>query len=104
MQLKNSIEIEKDTVKKMIHLYCKSKHGFKKQLCQDCQALLEYATERLEACKFGNAKPTCEKCTIHCYRPDMRDKVKKVMRFSGLRMIFVHPLKAARHMLKNIRS
>lgn len=99
--MRSSIGTEKDTIKKMVGLYCHKKHGARKGICRDCQDLLDYAYKRLDNCCFGNDKPTCEKCPVHCYKPDMRGRVKEVMRFSGPRMLFVHPLDAVRHMLKN---
>lgn len=101
INLKNSIESEKDTVTKMIQLYCKGVHASKSGLCKDCRALLDYAIMRLDQCKFGHAKPTCERCTVHCYKPEMRQKIKAVMRYAGPRMIYKHPLAAIRHILKN---
>ena len=41
-------------------------------LCPACHELLTYARDRLNHCKFGNDKPTCKKCPVHCYRPDMK--------------------------------
>lgn len=91
------IEYEKRTVEKMIYLYCRlNKHN--QPLCGDCKQLLEYAHKRLDYCKFGNDKSTCRKCPIHCYKPDMREKMRAVMRFSGPRMILFHPIMAIRHL------
>lgn len=67
------IEQEKNTVAKMVHIYCKY-HERNRKLCNECQQLLEYAQQRLNYCKFGENKPTCRKCPIHCYKPDMRKK------------------------------
>ena len=67
-------------------------------LCGDCRELLEYSLARLEHCKFGNAKTKCHKCPVHCYRPDMREKIRTVMRFSGPRMLLYHPLEALRYL------
>lgn len=72
-------------------------HGGK-GLCGDCRELLEYSLARLEHCKFGNAKTKCHKCPVHCYRPDMREKIRIVMRFSGPRMLLYHPLEALRYL------
>lgn len=44
----------------MIKIYCNGKHH-SKQLCAECQELLNYAQLRLERCKFGNQKHTCKK-------------------------------------------
>lgn len=94
----NRIEWEKTTVRHMIELWCRKKHG-KKELCVECRELLTYATARLDRCKFGERKTKCHKCNVHCYRPDMREKIREVMRFSGHRMIFHHPMEALRYIL-----
>ncbi len=94
----NRIEWEKTTVRHMIELWCRKKHGIK-ELCVECRELLTYATARLDRCKFGERKTKCHKCNVHCYRPDMREKIREVMRFSGPRMIFHHPMEALRYIL-----
>jgi len=76
-------ESEKKVVTIMIHMYCRSKHGKKDALCYDCNELRTYALSRLEHCPYGEDKPTCNTCPIHCYKSDMRARIKKVMRFSG---------------------
>lgn len=98
---KSPVENEKDVIRKMITLYCNNLHSPRGDLCVGCRELLEYAHRRLALCQFGNEKPTCEKCPVHCYRPDMRENVKKVMRYAGPRMILKHPLDAVRHIIKN---
>jgi hypothetical protein len=90
------------TVRAMIRLYCRQRHG-SRELCGDCSALSEYAERRLEACPFGGDKPTCLHCTVHCYRPDMKERIREVMRFAGPRMIMHHPILAIRHMIHNRR-
>lgn len=95
--MKYRIEYEKRTVEKMISLYCRA-HRHPECLCADCRQLLEYAHARLDKCKFGEGKPTCRKCPIHCYRPDMKEKMVAVMRYSGPRMLLHHPLHALRHL------
>ena len=95
--MRTRIEYEKQTVERMIRLYCRShKHGV--PLCDDCFQFLEYAHKRLDKCKFGNKKSTCRKCPVHCYKPDMRQKMLAVMRFAGPRMIFHHPMMAIKHL------
>ncbi|WP_280748461.1 nitrous oxide-stimulated promoter family protein [Parabacteroides sp. PF5-9] len=88
---------EKETVERMIRLYC-SKKEKNSELCSECQALLQYAQARLDHCPFGENKKACKKCSVHCYKPAMRIKMQKVMRFSGPRMIFYHPVAAIRHL------
>ena len=91
---------EKNTVSKMIRIYCRFKHGGRNSLCPDCQQLEVYAHKRLEHCQFGESKPSCEKCQVHCYKPEYRERIREVMRFAGPRMIFFHPAEAVRHLLK----
>lgn len=93
---------ELQTVQLMISLYCRKKHH-QHHLCSECQSLLEYASERISGCKFGKKKPVCRKCSIHCYKPEMRAKIRAVMRFCGPRMIVYHPVIAVRHLLQSLR-
>lgn len=94
-------EREKRTVALMISIYCKNKHGTKKTLCPDCEALLEYAKMRSDKCPFMENKTFCSNCRVHCYKPQMREKIREVMRFSGPRMIFIHPVMAVRHVIES---
>ena len=94
------IEREKKTITLMIDIYCQKKHGNKKdELCEECKELLEYAHKRLSFCKFGENKSTCSRCPIHCYKKDMKEKVKEVMKFSGPRLIIHNPIELVRHAL-----
>ena len=95
------IESEKNTVGMMIRLYCRRYEG-NKELCHDCSQLLSYAEARLDRCKFGNKKPTCKKCPIHCYKPDMREKMRAVMRWAGPRMMLYHPIEAIKHLIREM--
>lgn len=94
---------ERETLQAMISLYCRGQHN-SKQLCEDCSELWDYAEERLDKCPFGVEKPTCQNCTVHCYKPEMRERVKEVMRYAGPRMIFHHPVMAIRHLINNKKS
>ena len=101
--MKNSrIEEEKKVVEQMIRLYCHKKEG-NGELCQNCHELLDYAHSRLDRCRYGEEKPTCKKCPVHCYRPDMKERVRAVMRWSGPRMMLYHPVAAIKHIYREIR-
>ena len=89
---------EKKTVELMIRVYCRKKDK-RRQLCTECEALLLYARERLERCPFGENKTSCQHCTIHCYKPEMRERMRRIMRFAGPRMLLYHPLAALKHLL-----
>ena len=92
------IEEEKTVVEQMIRLYCR-KHEGNVELCPRCRELLDYAHSRLDRCRYGGQKPTCKKCPIHCYRPEMKERVRRVMRWAGPRMILYYPLAAIGHLL-----
>ena len=91
------IQREKKTIDAMIHLYCRKHHNTKDELCPDCNELYDYAMLRLSKCPFQEEKSTCGKCLVHCYKPDMKTKVNKVMRYSGPRMLLYHPVLALHH-------
>lgn len=55
-------------------------------LCQDCQLLLSHGVAKLMQCPY-DPKPMCKKCPTHCYAAGYREKVREVMRFSGLYLI-----------------
>ena len=89
----------------------KNIHGTKGSLCADCAALNAYARERSDKCPFMETKTFCSNCKVHCYKNanpeigmEMWEKIRKVMRFSGPRMIFHHPVAAVRHVLETKRE
>ena len=92
---------EKETVSLMIRLYCRKKHGTGAQLCESCAALEAYAKKRSDLCPFMETKTFCSNCSVHCYQPEMRENIREVMRFSGPRMMLVHPVMAIRHLIES---
>lgn len=93
------LERERRTIMAMVRIYCRDKHANPSGLCPDCLELQEYALLRLSRCPFQENKPTCANCTVHCYRADMRERVRVVMRTAGPRMLIAHPILAIRHLL-----
>ena len=73
-------------------------------LCPQCQALLDYAHKRLDHCKFGEDKPSCTRCPVHCYKPALREQIRQVMRYSGPRMLLHDPIMAIRHLWDFLRA
>lgn len=100
--LKAKREREKALVSDMIALYCKRVHGGRGGLCADCAELDKYARQRSDNCPFMEEKTFCSSCKVHCYSPEMREKIRAVMRFSGPRIIFSHPLASIRHALDGL--
>ena len=73
------IEREKMTIQRMIALY--------QRRCPEAQAddahyqaLNAYADKRLDKCVFGENKPACKQCPVHCYQPAKREEMKQIMR------------------------
>ncbi len=100
--IKKRLDYEKNALRKMIFVYCKGqKHD--RPLCCDCQTLLNYALRRLDTCIFGNNKTFCSNCKVHCYKPIMRENIKKVMRYSGPKMLYCNPLMALRHIFEKVK-
>ncbi len=91
---------EKQMVVQMIALYCKKKHKTRTVLCPECAALAAYAQARSDRCPFMESKTFCSNCRVHCYKPQMREQIRAVMRFAGPRMIFHHPVAAIRHAIE----
>lgn len=93
---------EIEVVTLMIKRYCRCKHHPKRgELCLECQQLLDYVKERRDRCPFGDNKPFCSNCKIHCYKPSMREKIREVMRYSGPRIVLNHPIIAFRHLVES---
>jgi hypothetical protein len=99
---RSRFEREKATLRAMIGLYCRDLHHSGDVLCEECAALLEYALARLDKCTFGADKPKCSDCTVHCYKPAMRERIRDVMRYSGPRMMVRHPVLALGHVVDGV--
>ncbi|MDE6079095.1 MAG: nitrous oxide-stimulated promoter family protein [Duncaniella sp.] len=92
---------EKHTVERMVRLYCRRREG-NARLCGECEELLRYALRRLDGCRFGDGKPTCRQCVVHCYSRPMAARMRVVMRWAGPRMLFYHPWEALCHLLREL--
>lgn len=92
---------EHQTIAAMVKIHCQAKHQNQNitGLCTDCIELLDYAATRLDRCPYGQSKPTCNKCPVHCYKPVQKQIVKEIMIFSGPRMLLPHPIRAIKHLL-----
>jgi len=93
---------EQKTLEAMMRMYCRHHHR-SQPLCAECSALARYSERRLARCVFGDEKPTCANCLVHCYKSDMRDKMRVMMRWAGPRMLWRHPVLALRHMIDGRR-
>ncbi|MCK9613756.1 MAG: nitrous oxide-stimulated promoter family protein [Bacteroidales bacterium] len=94
-----TIEKEKRVVFLMIRLYCRKQHHTS-DLCGKCRELENYSFTRIDKCPHLPDKPKCSKCQTHCFRNNKREEIRRVMRYSGPRMIIYHPVIALQHMLR----
>ena len=81
----------------MIELYEK-----KHKVCLD--ELRDYALLRLEKCPFKENKHFCSNCSIHCYNKQMQQQIKKVMKYSGPRIVFSHPIISFKHLFETLKE
>lgn len=78
------VEKNQEILAKFTHVYCRHHHGSDGQvLCPECQDLLQYAYKRVLHCPY-DPKPACKNCPTHCYKPEYRQRIKEIMRFSGM--------------------
>jgi hypothetical protein len=94
---------ELKTIRTMARMHCRDLHGTREGLCEQCAALMDYATRRLDRCVFGDDKPTCANCKVHCYNAENREAVRAMMRYSGPRMLLRHPVLAVAHVIDGRR-
>jgi hypothetical protein len=99
---------EQYIVEEMIRLYCRKNHLEEerqgRQMCPVCQELSDYAKLRSQKCPFMEQKTFCANCKVHCYKPEKREQIRQVMRFSGPRMLLHHPILAIWHLICSKRE
>lgn len=104
MDIQTKREREKAVVSAMIALYCRRRHRTCRGLCPACAELEAYARLRSDKCPFMESKTFCSNCRVHCYKPEMRERIREVMRFSGPRMLLLHPVMAVRHGIETLKE
>jgi hypothetical protein len=102
---KKRLAREQLTISKMIGMYCSAHHDTSDSvLCTQCREFQDYAEARLRKCPYGEDKPTCANCPIHCYKPARKAQASEIMRYAGPRMLLRHPLLAFTHQLDGFRK
>lgn len=89
---------EKLTIRRMIALY---QRGAPEASTEEGHyaALFAYAEKRLDKCVFGEEKPACKQCPVHCYQPAKREEMKQIMRWAGPKMLWRHPILTLHHFI-----
>jgi len=104
-QLESRLAREYRTLVRMVTIYCRDHHGPPDgTLCTDCARFLAYAERRLAKCPYGQEKPTCARCPVHCYKPVQREQARIVMQYAGPRMALRHPWLSLLHVLDKLRK
>ncbi len=103
MPLSSRLDRELKTITAMAKIYCRKHHNsagaHDGEICEDCGNFLDYARQRLAHCPYQEQKPTCGNCPIHCYKKAMQSKAQQIMRYSGPRMAWRHPLMTYFHLI-----
>lgn len=92
------------TIEVMIKIYCHGQHRREIKSCPECEGLLRYAIKRIKQCPLKKRKTTCAKCSIHCYTTSMRERIRNVMRYSGPRMMYKHPILTLFHLFDGLKQ
>ena len=103
--LKPKIRKDIGTLALFIQVYCRAKHAdqprsraagkgllaphiapLEADLCAECtRTLLHGAAKRIQ-CPMA-PKPPCKRCPAPCYAPGHREKVRAIMKYSGMRLM-----------------
>ncbi len=78
-EAKNAFSVKDDRLRRTLS-------NKKLLLCPDCSKLFNHGIAKLLLCPY-DPKPMCKKCPTHCYAPGYREKVREVMKFSGLYLV-----------------
>lgn len=93
------------TLARFIRVYCRHKHEAAPRasvrlkdfdlddlgvgelpLCGGCAKLLAHAFVKRAHCPL-NPKPACKHCQSHCFQPAYREQIRKVMTYSGRKLV-----------------
>ncbi len=96
MSKTSKIARDQHTIELMVGIYCRHHLGLE-EMPPAYRELADYACRRLEHCRWGEEKPACKDCPVHCYAPEKRAMMQEVMRWVGPRMIIYSPGATLRH-------
>jgi len=92
------------TLMKFVGIFCREKHEGEKApftfksydvkqieskeigLCPECTRLLTYGLTMRLKCPH-DPKPMCKKCETPCYHGEYKEKIREVMKFSGMFLV-----------------
>lgn len=91
-----TVDQEKELIEVMIKIYEDGNHV-------DLSELKNYSFRRIENCPRKKEKTFCSSCPIHCYQKIYRHKIREVMKYSGKRILFKHPLLTIKHLINTLK-
>ena len=91
------IEHEISVINTMIDVFYKNKKHKKEYTIIEIEELKNYCASKIHNCPVMVKKTFCSSCEIHCYDSNHRAFIKKIMRYSGPRMLFYHPILLIKH-------
>lgn len=97
MEVDKKRDKEKKLVTYMIQYYYE-KHRTGNAMVE-CHNLIDYANQRIDHCPLMETKTFCSACKVHCFQKEKREQIKKIMRYSGPRMLWHHPWLAIQHVM-----
>jgi hypothetical protein len=98
IQLTGHLAVELKTIIAMTNIYCNAHHDANR--CSVCSAFVHYVEQKLDRCVYGDKKPACKKCPIHCYKPEEKKLARTIMVYSGPKMLLKHPILSIKHFIK----
>ena len=107
MDIEKRRQEELHTVREIIQIYCHGHNHLRNEdedLCLDCHNISKYALDKLAKCPRMDIKTFCSVCPIHCYGKEEGEKIRKIMRYGGPRMLWHHPLMALKHIFIEWRT
>ena len=99
---KEKFELEINTLKTFLELYCKDKHEHQEirnitliynsnifslelNLCEDCYKTINYSFMKLQNCPH-EIKPRCRRCLNPCYEKNEWKNIARVMKYSAIKL------------------
>ncbi len=61
-------------------------NNYKLKVCENCKRVLLHGVAKRLLCPY-DPKPPCKKCPTPCYRKGYREKMREIMKFSGMYFI-----------------
>ncbi|NLI72500.1 MAG: nitrous oxide-stimulated promoter family protein [Bacteroidales bacterium] len=74
------------------------------RLCANCYELIDKAFQHTERCPHSTYKTFCHECPTMCYRKEDQEKMLPIMRYSGKKIMWKHPMytwRFIKNLLKN---